>query len=64
MEAGVSQKAEAAVEAARAVADWLKTNGQHKRAEDVLRVCRQNSSYRETCRRLHQDNEELRKART
>lgn len=56
----MSERAVTTVQEAYAVADWLATIGQHKRAEDVRRVCRQNSSYRETCSRLHTENAHLR----
>lgn len=48
------------VAAARAVADWLEGQGEHKRAEDVRRLCRCNASYRVTLSTLHRDNMELR----
>jgi hypothetical protein len=57
----VSARAEARVAAAREVADFLDSIGEHKRANDVRSVCRSNDSYRVTLARLHSDNMALRR---
>ncbi|MBL4858666.1 MAG: hypothetical protein JKY36_05650 [Erythrobacter sp.] len=57
----MSAKAIKAVEDAREVADFLDSIGEHKRANDVRRVCRSNDSYRGTLSVLHRDNQLLRK---
>lgn len=55
-----ADRAERIAKAAMAAADKLDSVGLHGPANDVRRVCRSNSSYRETCRRLYLDNVELR----
>lgn len=56
----MSAKAVAAVTEARKVAAFLDSIGEHKRANDVRRVCRSNDSYRITLQQLHRDNMALR----
>src|SRR5688500_7026878 len=56
----MSAKAIAAVTTARDVAAFLDWIGEHKRANDVRRVCRSNDSYRVTLATLHRDNMDLR----
>lgn len=56
----MSGRAVAAVRAARKAAAYLAQVGQHKRANDVLRVCRSNEAYRGTLQLLHRDNMMLR----
>ena len=56
----MAEKAVQAVVAARAAADFLDSIGEHKRANDVRRVCRGNDSYRITLQTLHRDNMALR----
>lgn len=51
---------EKTVEEARKVAEHLDTIGEHKRANDIRRLCRSNSSMRTTLKLLRQDNMELR----
>lgn len=53
-------RAQTAVRQAREVADFLDGIGEHKRANDVRRVCRSNDSYRVTLQQLHKDNMALR----
>lgn len=57
----MAERAITAVAEAIRVAEWLETNGQHKRANDVRRVCRSNDAYRGTLQQLHRDNMALRK---
>ncbi|WP_305096500.1 hypothetical protein [Croceibacterium aestuarii] len=56
----MSEKARAAVAEARDVALFLDSIDEHKRANDVRRVCRSNDSYRVTLSQLHKDNMALR----
>ena len=49
------------VRTARDVAEFLDGIGQHKRANDVRRVCRSNDTYRTTLQALHRDNMDLRR---
>lgn len=56
----MAERAITAVAEARKVADFLDSIGEHKRANDVRRVCRSNDSYRVTLQTLHRDNMALR----
>lgn len=56
----MSARARARIAAAREVADFLDSIGEHKRANDVRSVCRSNDSYRVTLAQLHSDNMALR----
>jgi hypothetical protein len=51
------------IKAAREVADFLDSLGEHKRANDVRALCRSNDSLRTTCSLLHRDNAQLREAK-
>ena len=55
-----ADRAERKVNAARRAAEELDSYGRHGPANDVRAVCRSNASYRDTCRRLYLDNQELR----
>jgi hypothetical protein len=48
------------IEDAQKVADFLDTIGQHKRSNDIRRLCRSNSGMRTCLKLLRQDNMELR----
>lgn len=57
----MAERALKAVADAMAVAKFLDGIGEHKRANDVRRICRSNASYRTTLQMLHRDNMALRK---
>lgn len=56
----MSARAIRAVADAKKVAEFLESGGQHKRANDIRRVCRSNETYRATLGQLHRDNMALR----
>ncbi|EQB15734.1 hypothetical protein [Sphingobium lactosutens] len=59
----MSKQSVTSIADAAAVADWLDQQGEHKRANDVRRICRSNVSLRNTCSLLYKDNMALRETR-